>query len=344
MDTGIETAARRLSCHQMQIALPEYPSESLAGIYSEPWIPSTPTAPSTTDSIASSSPSEDEGELRVRKASYSSLYIDPVRLSDLSDQKNDSPREDDSPLSSGGSVSHLFQWSERSETLIIFDWDDTVCPTSYANDHPLEELGQAWDDHERMVTELFRIASALGHVVIVTMAFPEWIKESINRLMPSLAGVLNELEIEIISVRSGLSKSARAAAFGECRNPTQFVKTRAMKRVVRRFYRRRGERNTSKSWKNIVGVGDSPAERFALQDVVFNHVQCDRKGRTKDCRCKTVRLLDSPSLEQLTTELQVLVHWLPTMVHHDGDLDLDFASDDLMPLDDEPSASRRRSV
>jgi hypothetical protein len=224
--------------------------------------------------------------------------------------------------------------SPRSKTLIIFDWDDTLCPTSYAKAHPLEELDQAWDDHERMVTELFRIASTLGHVAIVTMAFPEWIEESTTRLMPSLAGVLNELGTEIVSVRSGLNKSARAAAFGECRNPSQFTKTQAIKRVVRRFYRRRGERNTNKSWKNIMGVGDSPAERFALQDVVFNHVQCERKGRTKDCLCKTVKLLDSPTLRQLTAELQVLVHWLPTLVHHDGDLDLDFASDDLMPMDD----------
>ena len=71
-----------------------------------------------------------------------------------------------------------------------------------------------------------------------------------------------------------------------------------------------------RSWKNLVSIGDSTAERFALQDVVYRHVQRGRLGRWKECRCKTLQLFLEPSLEQLQC--------LPALVTHVADVDVEF--------------------
>jgi hypothetical protein len=299
------------------------------------------------DGDSSSNSGEVLSETPLGQISYRGLTISPMSAAYLEQLKKEDAqystpkalprREPDSPAdpaSPGLSMSHLEKWTERSETLIILDWDDTAFPTSHVKANLSQEHAAEWNAHEETLTELLRLASALGHVAIVTMATSQWIQECTKKHMPSLTGLFHELGIEVVAARSTLSRSARAAAFGECRDPSQFAKTCAMERVARRFYRGRdGMRRAPKSWKNILGIGDSSAERLALQDVVFRHVQRDRLGRSKDCRCKTVMLLDSPSLLKLTAQVQVLIHWLPTLVHHDGDVDLDFASDSLLPMD-----------
>merc|ERR1712062_154185 len=90
-----------------------------------------------------------------------------------------------------------------------------------------------------------------------------------------------------------------------------------MQRAVRDFYKK-GRR---RSWKNVVSIGDSSAERCALQDVVSRRVQRSRHGRWKECRCKTLTLMQEPSLEQLTAQLKKVTQSLPTLVLHDGDVD-----------------------
>lgn len=59
-------------------------------------------------------------------------------------------------------------------------------------------------------------------------------------------------------------------AIAECREPSHFLKRKAMTKTVREFYRgaagRRRPKPRGRSWKNIVSIGDSLAERLALQD------------------------------------------------------------------------------
>merc|ERR1719148_582014 len=97
-----------------------------------------------------------------------------------------------------------------------------------------------------------------------------------------------------------------------------------MEVVIKKFYKTpvpldETERPQQRSWKNIVSIGDSSAERFALQDVVFRRMQ----RSTAECRCKTLLLLPQPSLEQLTKETRMLQQTLASLVHHDGDIDVD---------------------
>jgi len=240
--------------------------------------------------------------------------------------------------SSLASRSHIDAWSDRNETLIIFDWDDTLCPTTCAmsdKDCALEpEDLHALQLHEQSVIEALHVAARIGHVVILSMACTGWITECIDRLMPGLHGLFDELDIQVVLAREGVPMKCKREAFAECREPSHFLKRRAMAQILREFYG--GDANRpgcspcrARSWKNILSIGDSAAERDALQDLVLSKMQRDRHGQWKECRCKTLKLVSEPGLEQLTAELCQVAQLLPALIHHDGDLDFELDGEDL---------------
>mmetsp|Transcript_66951 Transcript_66951/g.189273 ORF Transcript_66951/g.189273 Transcript_66951/m.189273 type:complete len:367 (-) Transcript_66951:529-1629(-) len=57
-----------------------------------------------------------------------------------------------------------------------------------------------------------------------------------------------------------------------------------------------------------------------------------RGGHSKDCRCKTLKLMEEPNLSELTAEVIRVAQWLPSLVHHDGDVDLEVDGEDIADL------------
>jgi len=262
------------------------------------------------------------------------------------------------------SVSHLEQWHEAHETLIIFDWDDTLFPTSFVWQDDrlhwsvpapcLDPKGEAsamphfpdrpggptmrdmLEQHEKTTAALLKLAASVGQVVIVTLANEGWVETSIRNFLPGLDGLLEQLGIEVVYARNSIpARFLRGFQEDEGHDLHKALKARAMERVVRRFYSKsRGRRGgQGRSWKNILSIGDSMAERLALQDVVFRRQQVDRRGIYKECRCKCVKMLDEPFLGVLTVEHQVLLSWMNALVLYDGDIDVDFSDlDEESPL------------
>merc|ERR1711924_80102 len=102
------------------------------------------------------------------------------------------------------------------------------------------------------------------------MAEKHWVSSCIAKLMPDVADVLKELNIEIASARESIAHRIRRQAFSDDRDPSQYLKTKAMERVIKKFYSGGGHMmmkpgsSRPRSWKNIIGIGDSCAERLAL--------------------------------------------------------------------------------
>eukprot|EP00931_Biecheleriopsis_adriatica_P050374 TRINITY_DN29159_c0_g1_i1.p1 TRINITY_DN29159_c0_g1~~TRINITY_DN29159_c0_g1_i1.p1 ORF type:complete len:537 (-),score=86.74 TRINITY_DN29159_c0_g1_i1:5-1549(-) len=75
--------------------------------------------------------------------------------------------------------------------------------------------------------------------------------------------------------------------------------------------------------KNVLSIGDASTEQEAIKQVLH-----DRPSGSPDWQasslplCKTVNLIDHPSLEQLSNELRILLVWLSRMVEYDKDFDL----------------------
>jgi hypothetical protein len=93
----------------------------------------------------------------------------------------------------------------QQQTVIIFDWDDTLLCTSYLNHHDGDSgLSQLVRNHlqaiENKTKELLELAIRLGHTFIITNAMEGWVEYSAAKWVPGLLPLLEK--VEIISARS----------------------------------------------------------------------------------------------------------------------------------------------
>lgn len=214
------------------------------------------------------------------------------------------------------------------KTIVIFDWDDTLCPSWFIKEvvepcdpsasipggDPLTQESAfyaALSHHARQAEAVLRLAGSLGRVCIVTLAQRSWLMESAARFMPGfdLAALLEELQIRVFYARDHLhsrNSGARETEGDVVLGVT--AKRNAMQKALRRFTRRGAQ------WTNVLSIGDSAAEHAAITDLLWAHQQ--DVGATL---CKTIKLADEPSAQHLSNQLLLLLRWLPTMVSHSTD-------------------------
>lgn len=217
-----------------------------------------------------------------------------------------------------------------SNTVIIFDWDDTLFPTWFVSevvmpclppeakaegtlpeDSPFHE---ALTRHGRLVRTLLASARSIGRVGIVTLAQRPWVLTSAHRFLPGidLKQILKENEIPVIYARECLRRPmVSQAKIEEGVNVFTVAKQAAMLKALKKLYGKR-------PWTNVISIGDSIVERDAITELLWSHGQ-DSDGAT--C-CKTVKLMDEPSAEQLQAELVLLERFLPNMSAHAEDFDV----------------------
>lgn len=242
------------------------------------------------------------------------------------EDENESPRSkqihlDLTPLSCKSTDSSA-EYSQPNQTIIILDWDDTMCPsTTCMRHHGLSVLGappegavaQALEELTVEVQALLEQACELAEkVVIVTNAEEGWIDLSCKAWLPGLWDSLNRCEI--VSARSAYEPRGVVSPAG--------WKARAFEDYIEKFY----SRYANQSWKNILSIGDAPHEREALARAV----RWAPTGRVKKCRSKSVKFVLRPSIEQLTREIGMLRESLKEIVLHDDDLDLHFSAESLV--------------
>eukprot|EP00928_Gymnodinium_smaydae_P026408 TRINITY_DN20751_c0_g1_i1.p1 TRINITY_DN20751_c0_g1~~TRINITY_DN20751_c0_g1_i1.p1 ORF type:complete len:680 (+),score=150.05 TRINITY_DN20751_c0_g1_i1:109-2148(+) len=264
-----------------------------------------------------------------------------------------------SMTSLASSNASVHRWFTPEETIIFFDWDDTLCPTNWIQTDKRVDwktrcpafddaslllepsssatgeaspcrsritMAEALRQHEAAVIALLRVAAAAGHVVIVTLAQVGWLETSIENFMPGVAPVLRELGVEVIYARKAVPVRRIKAALADQRDPWAVMKEGAMRKALKRFYSRRPKQ----SWKNCLSIGDSQVEAEALAELTFTRVQLNDKGEQRPVRCKTVKFVEDPSLEQLTQEVELMASCFSMLVHYDGDV-----AHDLKTLDDD---------
>jgi hypothetical protein len=227
---------------------------------------------------------------------------------------------DPSPLSckSTGSSAEFFQ---ADQTILIFDWDDTLCPTttcmrtyglSVLGDRPTGELAESLELLAREVNSLLERALELaGLVVIVTNAEEGWVELAQKAWLPGIEANLSRCQVA--SARSSWEPHGVTSPAG--------WKARTFEDFIERFY----SRYPSQSWKNIISIGDAPHEREALSRVV----RWAPYSGGKKCRSKSVKFVIRPSVEQIILEIQMLMKSMGEIVAYDDDLDLHFSREDL---------------
>jgi len=216
---------------------------------------------------------------------------------------------------------------------IIFDWDDTLLPTSFlmeAMEMCMPSGGRrrhsggmssgrlpanfpcsgALQKHEDTVRRMLTSARAAASVAIVTAAARPWVVESADKFLPglNLASLLQDLDIPVyyanehsLPVDTNLESSVAR-------------KRNAMLEFLQGYV-------GGKEFVNVLSIGDSAVEKNAAQAAIRRDPAED--GSANDCAlCKTVKLMDDPSLKQLSEQLQLIEPQLDRLVAHCTDLDI----------------------
>eukprot|EP00928_Gymnodinium_smaydae_P072392 TRINITY_DN55766_c0_g1_i1.p1 TRINITY_DN55766_c0_g1~~TRINITY_DN55766_c0_g1_i1.p1 ORF type:complete len:411 (+),score=49.07 TRINITY_DN55766_c0_g1_i1:119-1234(+) len=245
--------------------------------------------------------------------------------------------------SCSSSLASLGFWFQPEETLIFLDFDDTIFPSTWLEQESRSLKALSFESastdyfrsvdsvaaaslarHEAVVSSFLRTAASLaGEVTIVTLGTQTWVESCMNKFMPGLWDELAKLDINISYARKAASDRRVRGALLEGLDVLPLLKRMAMRKALKRFYSRRPKQ----SWKNCISIGDSDIEREALEELTFRRIQRSQSGKQKFVRCKTVKFLDSPSIDELTSELELMISNLSALVHYDGDLSYDVPED-----------------
>jgi len=238
-------------------------------------------------------------------------------------------------------------FNQAFQTLIFFDWDDTLFPTTelldrqgiVAQDKPLhipEQLAEDLKAWRRALCGYLEMATSLSdHCVIVTNSRRPWVTECIDNFVPEAAAYIGDGPgmVKVVyadevpepcthKARQGF-EGLRPVRYGavdrseELRAKCMRAKRAAMHVEAERFY----SQYPGQTWKNTLSIGDMPYEHDALQDVTFR-----RRGPSREnCRTKTIMVPSEPTIGEITLRLQFSKRMLPAYVHYDGSIDVDLA-------------------
>mmetsp|Transcript_16851 Transcript_16851/g.48125 ORF Transcript_16851/g.48125 Transcript_16851/m.48125 type:complete len:255 (-) Transcript_16851:423-1187(-) len=198
--------------------------------------------------------------------------------------------------------------SLAKETILIFDWDDTVLPSTWIQEQGLRlDDGPApTEEQERQLRKMaeraahtLTVAKRHGKVVLVTNAEQGWIELSCRKFLPALAPALEH--VKILSARSTYEQQGVASPFD--------WKYLAFESEIGSFY----QASAAEGRKNVISFGDSAHEREALIRVT-ERMQC--------CRIKSLKFVERPEVGQLLKEHELISGCFRHIVNHDGNLDL----------------------
>jgi len=209
----------------------------------------------------------------------------------------------------GGSVADLALTALVPEaTILIFDWDDTLLPSTWIREQglrldaesiPSEEQQAQLDEVAKGVMQTLRTAELHGQVVLVTNAESGWVELSCRKFMPTLCPIVDRTRI--VSARTTYENQGIASPFE--------WKYLAFEHEVQRFY----EHQPPGRRKNIISFGDSAHEREALIRVT---------QRIPNCCTKSLKFVERPEPEQLLKEHELMSGCIRRVSRHEGDLDL----------------------
>mmetsp|Transcript_88783 Transcript_88783/g.153768 ORF Transcript_88783/g.153768 Transcript_88783/m.153768 type:complete len:503 (+) Transcript_88783:88-1596(+) len=199
----------------------------------------------------------------------------------------------------------------KQANLIFFDWDDTLCPTSWIEERPelkhsmdVPRTGQPWSllsQQAQAVGELVRTARSLGPVALVTLAQRPWVKNSIRDFMPLVGGEVLHLDVFYARESPG-----RAMVPGACAYTA--MKRRAMLEALTELAKK-----GDTTWESLISIGDSDVEKRAAQDLGR---ELQSRGKIK--WTKTVKMTEHPSVMQLTSQVRALNERFSELVNHRG--------------------------
>lgn len=181
----------------------------------------------------------------------------------------------------------------KHQTVVIFDWDDTLLCTSYLNCRQGQPLSPVIERHLRGIEaadrKLLELAMRLGQTFIITNAMHGWVEYSAANYVPDLLPVLQR--INIISAR-GKYENLYPGEVGKW-------KVNAFLEVQREL--------DSQIITNLISLGDSNFEMDAV------HVMGKEFSQAL---VKTIKFRENPSPEELLKQLELVAQKFEKIVEN----------------------------
>lgn len=195
----------------------------------------------------------------------------------------------------------------EKDTLIAFDWDDTLLCSSFLSSRGLRldsdpakvrELESQLTELSHSIIAVLSLALQYGPVTVVTNAETGWVQLSAQKFIPLVVPMLAKLTI--ISARSTYEPMFPGS-------PLKWKYYCFQERITALAP------VNSKREKNVLSFGDSHVEREAVR-------ACTRG--MANTRTKSVKFAERPSMEQLRRQIELVTNCLGYIYSHEGDLDL----------------------
>lgn len=199
-------------------------------------------------------------------------------------------------------------YSPKSSKIIIFDWDDTLCPTTTLTiiiniknniyvDNEILNKNKNIKNQDIMKVEINKIdeinikllekSSQLGNIVIITNAHSDWIKFSGMNYLPLTYNFIIKNNIPIISARE-LSLKNNIENPNEWKNYTFHI-------YLNHIF--------TYDINTIMTIGDSNAEHIALNK--YNQYM---KNNNVNITINTIKYIEQPNVQDIYKQNIVLIN------------------------------------
>lgn len=242
-------------------------------------------------------------------------------------------------LRRAGTASSLEEVLSFSPSLFVFDWDDTLFPTTWHERERLEPEDAAKHEglleHARQLVAVLEACALVGQVIIVTLAARPWVADTTRKYFPpEVRECLDRLQVEVYYAREFKQPDPSEITPRQMINPKMLnatatavrmemltlQKAAAMKQALRKH-------SELGKWKQLWAIGDGHFEMFAARNLAF---------QTDTPLVKTIKMYDEPDLQCLTDELMDLESSFEQILARTDAVHLDF--------DELPAAERRHSA
>ncbi|EGZ28715.1 hypothetical protein PHYSODRAFT_552409 [Phytophthora sojae] len=238
--------------------------------------------------------------------------------------------------------------SVKDRTVVVFDWDDTLCPSSWLH---AQDLLPKFRGHQISVTpaqrevlaligahvaRLLQKAVAYGPVFVVTAAEYGWVEMSAALYLPAVQSILALPDVHIVSARSWYEQTYGLGG------DSATWKQEVMQLIARKCFAAAASQETvvngaraysrdptapQDAYFNFLSIGDSMAERDACYAAVQN------VSRTF---AKTLKFVEHPNAEEVLQQVELTHDSFEQMCGWDNNLDLRLSRAQLAELRGSP--------
>jgi len=198
-----------------------------------------------------------------------------------------------------------------AETFFIFDYDDTILPSTWINRQGLRLDAASQPNPQQLAilgqvaalaARTIRLARQRGTVIFVTNAERGWIELSCQKFMPTLMPLLET--IRMVSARTTYEGPSAPS-------PTDW-KVCAFEDALLMHYGESALADSSQR-KNFLSLGDGNHEREAL---------LRSTASLPNCYPKSLKFVERPDISQILKQLELISGNFESIVNHAANLDL----------------------